>query len=146
MDEMNSAPEPSPIEKQLFAAMMIQSVFKADNMLLFYKGQDRGGLRWVSAKHQFDVYAQHKIQSFYVDMFVTCFSVDDSAKKSSVVIECDGHEFHEKTKEQVERDKRRERAIVSQGFQLLRFAGSEIYRNPDVCAKEVREFLLGNLK
>lgn len=53
------------------------------------------------------------------------------------VVECDGHEFHEKTKEQVKKDKKRERDLISEGYTVIRFSGSEIVENPRLCAREV---------
>ncbi len=52
-------------------------------------------------------------------------------------VECDGHEFHEKTKEQAQRDKLRDRELVRDGIRVLRFTGSEIWRSPEMCAHEV---------
>lgn len=53
---------------------------------------------------------------------------------SAVVIECDGHEFHERTKEQAARDKARDRELQSRGFKVFRFTGSEIWADPLGCA------------
>jgi hypothetical protein len=44
-----------------------------------------------------------------------------------VVIECDGHDFHEKTKEQAKRDKERDRLMQTEGYYVLRFTGSELF-------------------
>jgi len=57
-----------------------------------------------------------------------------------VGIECDGHEFHEKTKEQAKRDRQRERVLLKNGWMLMRFTGSEIYNDPLRCAGDVAEF------
>lgn len=53
-------------------------------------------------------------------------------------IECDGHEWHEKTKEQVARDKLRDRRLVLDGITPIRFSGSEIHRDADACARYIR--------
>jgi very-short-patch-repair endonuclease len=58
-----------------------------------------------------------------------------------VIVECDGHDFHERTKEQAARDKERDRILQTQGFYVLRFTGSEVYRNPAKCVEQVDEFL-----
>ena len=62
-----------------------------------------------------------------------------------MAIELDGHNFHEKTKEQVIRDKRRERAILQAGIKdnlsVLRFAGTEIVRDCSRCIKEIIAFV-----
>lgn len=54
-----------------------------------------------------------------------------------LVIECDGHDFHEKTKEQAARDKVRDRYFASAGYHVLRFTGSEIWRDANACATQI---------
>lgn len=58
-----------------------------------------------------------------------------------VAVECDGHEFHERNKLQAARDKARDRALAIMGVNVMRFAGSEIHRNPHACLREVLSFL-----
>lgn len=53
------------------------------------------------------------------------------------VVECDGHAFHEKTKEQAAQDKRRDRTLQSLGFKVFRFTGMEINNDVLSCAEEV---------
>jgi very-short-patch-repair endonuclease len=55
----------------------------------------------------------------------------------ALVVECDGAEFHATTKEQVERDKRRDRYCAARGICVMRFSGAEIKRDPRGCAAEV---------
>ncbi|MFC4768714.1 endonuclease domain-containing protein [Effusibacillus consociatus] len=62
-------------------------------------------------------------------------------KIASVIVECDGHDFHEKTKDQAKRDKPRDRFLQSEGFAVLRFAGSEIWKSPYTCAREAVNIL-----
>jgi very-short-patch-repair endonuclease len=65
---------------------------------------------------------------------------------SKIVIECDGHDFHEKTKEQAARDKKRDRFIVSKGYKLLRYSGSEIYNNFESIIDEIDEILEDDIR
>lgn len=65
----------------------------------------------------------------------------DQIYTTRIIVECDGHNFHEKTKEQAQHDKERDRYIQDQGFNILRFTGSEIYKNPFNCSNEVDNFL-----
>jgi very-short-patch-repair endonuclease len=58
-----------------------------------------------------------------------------------LIVECDGHEFHEKTKKQVEYDKQRERSLIKLGYKIVRFSGSEIYKDHIKCAKEALNIL-----
>jgi very-short-patch-repair endonuclease len=63
-----------------------------------------------------------------------------------VVIEIDGHDFHEKTRQQATSDKRRERALVRAGTTVLRFSASEVYREPRACVDEVIAFIQDQLR
>ena len=70
--------------------------------------------------------------------------IDSRQPSFRIGIELDGHEFHERTKDQVARDKRRERAIVRAGVVVLRFSGSEVFKNPRSCVAEVADFIRKN--
>ena len=60
--------------------------------------------------------------------------------KQKYIIECDGHDFHEKTKEQAKYDKQRERYFVSNGYKVLRFSGSEIISDFERIKEELYDF------
>lgn len=62
-----------------------------------------------------------------------------------VVIECDGHDWHERTKEQAIRDRRKDRLIQLRGDVIFRFTGREIHRNSERCALEVWNLVLDRL-
>lgn len=53
----------------------------------------------------------------------------------SVVVEADGHDFHERTKKQAAHDRKRDREIQQMGLKVFRFTGSEIFRDSASCAK-----------
>ena len=74
---------------------------------------------------------------FLIDR-IDCFDERHFPIETSIAVECDGHAFHEKTKEQAARDKSRDRAIQSKGIYVMRFTGSEINKDPMKCALEVR--------
>jgi very-short-patch-repair endonuclease len=56
-----------------------------------------------------------------------------------VVIECDGHEFHERTPEQASKDKRRDRSLTAMGIPVFRFTGADILRDAKNVAYEVAD-------
>lgn len=71
---------------------------------------------------------------------------DDSVREvlavsRPVVVECDGHDYHDTTKEQAVHDRKRDRYMQSQGFYIARFTGSELYRDPFAAAAEVHKVL-----
>ena len=69
------------------------------------------------------------------------FTVRVKGNERKVVVECDGHDFHERTKEQAQRDKARDREMTAHGYTVLRFTGSEIYRNAANCVSEIEDLL-----
>lgn len=60
----------------------------------------------------------------------------------AVAVECDGHDFHEKTKQQAAHDKKRDRFIAMHSIVMLRFTGSEIHYDAHTCAEEVHRTVL----
>lgn len=56
---------------------------------------------------------------------------------AGIVIEADGHAFHERTAEQATRDRSRDRWMATRGYTVLRFTGTEITRNAERCALDV---------
>jgi very-short-patch-repair endonuclease len=63
--------------------------------------------------------------------------IDFAIPSIKIAIEVDGHDFHERTKEQAQRDKARDRALQILGWKPLRFTGSEVFRDAATCAGEV---------
>ncbi len=53
-----------------------------------------------------------------------------------IAIELDGHDYH-KTKKQRQADYQRERTLQLQGWHIIRFTGSDIYRDTQECIKQV---------
>jgi len=60
-----------------------------------------------------------------------------------VVVECDGHEWHHATKEQVDRDNTRRNWLQSQGYTVLNFSGRTLTADPAKCAKQAIDLCLG---
>lgn len=85
------------------------------------------------------IYPQLKIGDYRVDFYIIAVQHDET---KTLIVECDGHDFHERTKEQAQRDKSRDRALVGMGHRLIRFTGSEIYANPFACADQALSVLL----
>ncbi len=59
-----------------------------------------------------------------------------------IVVECDGHSFHERTKEQAAKDRSRDRALQGLGYIVFRFTGSEIHQDARGCAGEVLDQIM----
>lgn len=74
---------------------------------------------------------QFEIGRYRVDFFVL---------HKGCVIELDGHDYH-KTKEQRTYDAERERFIEKQGYQVVRFTGSEIYKDVGIAVRDVLQII-----
>jgi very-short-patch-repair endonuclease len=83
------------------------------------------------------IWHQVKVGNYVADFVMRR---QQNEKTSWVAIECDGHEFHERTKEQAQHDRSRDRFFQSQGLAILRFTGSEIWRDPTKVVMEIYEF------
>lgn len=90
---------------------------------------------------------QHSIGDVHVDFRVSFYALafDEGQKPprylrratGTVLVECDGHDFHERTREQARRDKRRDRELQKLGFPVFRYTGSDVWRDPLGAALEV---------
>jgi very-short-patch-repair endonuclease len=79
---------------------------------------------------------QYQIGRYFVD-FLAIMVIDDDEYRDSIAVEIDGHDFHEKTKEQAAHDKKRDRKIVAENHGILRFTGSEAFHDAYKCVEEV---------
>jgi hypothetical protein len=61
----------------------------------------------------------------------------DKIEVRNVIVECDGHDFHERTKEQAAKDRSRDRRMQAEGYKVFRFTGAEIWADAVGCAREV---------
>ncbi|MCO7127777.1 DUF559 domain-containing protein [Sporolactobacillus shoreicorticis] len=75
--------------------------------------------------------------NYRIDILVAESFRENDKNATRIAIECDGHDFHEKTKEQAQHDKQRDRYLQMEGFKVMRFTGSEIYNHPSKCATDV---------
>lgn len=100
----------------------------------------------IPEPYQLIIKPQTKIGEYRVDFLLqyrTIFPkienqkiIRDFESCKQLIIECDGHEFHEKTKEQSKRDKERDRLMQSMGYLVFRYTGSEIWNDAFKCASE----------
>lgn len=124
----------SPIENVLFLAL--SAWFHAHGGELYFRrmgcvknyDKDDPWLFWD---------AQFQISSYRVDFIFCTEEQDGKPVGKALVVECDGHEFHERTKAQAAADRARDRALQELGHTIYRFTGSEIYRDPMKCAEQI---------
>lgn len=120
----------SPIERMLLAALLL----KASSLNNY----------WLDVWCQ---YSDFPMKTYYrCDFKVSIDNVGDlstdKCKSADVLVECDGHDFHEKTKAQVEYRNKRDLELKKAGYDILHFSGSQIYKDPIKCANEIIDYLI----
>jgi very-short-patch-repair endonuclease len=128
----------SPIENALFVALDAWFTCNSERDWFFRRVRNASSYKdydpndpWLFWETQF------QISNYRVD-FIFCTEVQDCKPAGKMlVVECDGHEFHERTKAQAAADRARDRALQDLGYVVYRFTGSEIYRDPMKCAQQI---------
>lgn len=130
------APCASPIERVFIAAFY--AAYRTSSVFFY-------GAAKAFSPPPFDgvhVYPQVSIDGYRVD-----FLIADQSKSGHVrytVVECDGHDFHERTKQQASHDKARDRHFQRKGWKVVRFTGSDIWRDPGGAASDAFEIAIGH--
>lgn len=110
--------------------------------------------RWASSEARFELqrsrcespleiaffdeaWATQQLQTFDVNVPVLGgkYRIDFADVDRMIAIELDGHSFHS-DKEAFENDRVRERELEEAGWRVLRFAGTEIYRDVSKCVSD----------
>jgi very-short-patch-repair endonuclease len=60
---------------------------------------------------------------------------------AAMAVECDGHEWHDRTKQMAAYDRSRDRQLLTLGLPTIRFTGSEIYHSVDRCVIDLVKVL-----
>jgi very-short-patch-repair endonuclease len=121
----------SPIELQLALAIEAYSqISYGSDFVAFAPNMERAKL--IADNFTGAIFVpQIEFGGYRFDFLASCYN------QKNFFIECDGHEFHERTKKQAARDRSKDRTAQIAGFPILRFTGSEIYNRPRLCAEEV---------
>ena len=148
----------STIERIFLGALIAQaSTHTLTPRIIYPYPAAHGGGRAVldADASTFQICLQEQIGDYRVDFllqFIDTERVDNNPDPKTgrypckevyhnLVIECDGHDFHEKTKAQASKDKERDRILQKCGYPVFRYSGSVIYKDPTRCANECLDYL-----
>ena len=84
---------------------------------------------------------QYPIGTYKVDFFISQHGIGPDEILTPVVVELDGHDFHDKDKRQRSYEKARDRFLVKQGYRVLHFTGSDVVADPFKVAYEALEMV-----
>lgn len=140
----------SPIEKQLLAAIVCAARFCDETPLIpVIPSEDLTLFDLLAKQDPSDLIIEPQAQlegwekGWRVDFLIHAWEfgrISGRAQWRRLIVECDGHPFHERTKEQAARDRSRDREFQMRGYTVLRFTGSEIHNKPLDCAKQIFEW------
>lgn len=135
----------SPIELVLLAAMVADhDLYALDTWWFMTAGKSLEDIEKLRAdvgmrpEDGIFVWPQAAIGRYRVDFLLSCHFW---GRSQSFIVECDGHDYHERTKEQAAHDKARDRWFTSRGYKMLRFTGSEIWADATNCVAEINTAL-----
>lgn len=148
----DSADGDSKIEKLLFRALVVRSWCGAtefNDLVVARTAEDEARLKLEGCRDlgssRLIVRPQAKIGERRVDFLIHAMDWRGARPDwhwRPLIVECDGHDFHNKTKAQVAKDRSKDRASTLGGVDFFRFTGAEIWRNPWGCAQQVTDWAI----
>ena len=143
----------SPIEKIFYTAVC--TIIKTDCAFPEIAGQvSIGTMRDVWIEPGIEIYTQQEIGPYRVDFILSysgeCILRDavhqqDAPEKplKEIVVELDGHAFHDRDAAQRSYEKRRDRFLQKQGYKVFHYTGSDVVTDPFGVAIECLAYLTG---
>ncbi|MFA9272362.1 MAG: hypothetical protein ACEQSX_16735 [Baekduiaceae bacterium] len=126
----------SPPERAMLYALALIAWDYVDGVLL--RVHDSASGLFSSRFSYIEIEPQAKVGKYRVDFLLTkaLRRPDKPECVSRLVVECDGHEWHERTKEQARRDRARDREIQAHDLAIYRYTGSDVWRDVFASAGE----------
>lgn len=87
------------------------------------------------------IQAQKQIGTYRVDFLLSQRNIGPDSILRPLVVELDGHDFHDKDKRQRSYEKARDRFLVKEGYRVIHFTGSDVVADPFKVAHEALEML-----
>lgn len=124
--------EMSPIEQILSIALNIYGFYITKEFMMSFNTQEV--ISCGDKEYKADFY----IESVYQ-------KDEEVSLKKPLIIECDGFDYHS-NKEQMEYDYSRENDLKANGYDVMRFTGSQIYNKPFECVEKIYAYISKNLE
>jgi very-short-patch-repair endonuclease len=126
----------SPPERAMLYALAIVAWDCVDGVLLRL---DTGATGLMATHGTYiEIEPQAQIATHRVDFLLTMRlrTGTDTDRRARLVVECDGHDWHERTPEQARRDRARDRALQARDLAVYRYTGSDVWRDVFAAAHE----------
>lgn len=98
----------------------------------------------LPVEHISSIVPQYKVTTdtgkvYYLDFAI--FYQDYFGNPCCIDLECDGHDYHERTPEQASHDKERDRELQKLGWFVARYTGRDILNRKDEIKKDIRRYI-----
>lgn len=109
-------------------------------------------VNWIENEFSYMIRPQKVINNngnkYRVDFFISDFFAKTGIMtklktlrlKRPIIIECDGYDYHS-TRQQKNSDTERENELKMLGYPVIRFTGSQIYKDPYLCVLQTIKFI-----
>lgn len=121
----------SPIEQLFETALRLVLQITENEAEFYHNGKEyvHSGVYWSS---------QYQVENYRADYFMSVNRINSI----NIIVELDGHRFHEMSEKQRRYEKKRDRFFQKRGFRVFRFTGAEVVANPFKPVIECVSFLL----
>lgn len=148
----------SPIESALINSLLLAIPRMGHPLFVFpagcdpLQGEARDAIRTIDPspgvermKHLVLMFPQALVDRYKVDVLLLLGPSQEGRHIKEIIIplavECDGHEWHERTRQQAASDRARDRHLLLRGVTTIRFTGSDIHHDDLGCATECVDVL-----
>ena len=136
----------SPIELLFVSALRIllsMNDYEEQEISITHSWAFRSGVEITPQKeigpYRVDFFLEYR--GPYLINFDSC-QTTESERVKKIVVELDGHAFHDKDEKQRRYEKRRDRYLQKQGYKVFRYTGSEVFKDPFAAALECLSYLV----
>lgn len=130
----------SPIEEAFLAAFKFHGVVNSYTPIVGLPTSEQVAEATKTGSLHMFIVPQWPVENYRAD-FLVGFACDGSHRQTSIIVELDGHQWHEKTKDQARRDKERDRILNNHVAKVIHFTGSEVFRSPLKCVETAQRMV-----
>ena len=146
--EMKDAGMESPIERMLYGALQYHIATNPD----VNSPSDAIKIGYLTYHYGLQIFPQFEIGPYRVDFLIkwcdTLYKEENGIDRifiqntspgliDRLVVECDGHDGHERSEEDRRREKKRDRELMIAGYRVFHYTGKEITDDPFGVASEI---------
>lgn len=148
LDEMGRCPASDDEVRELLDLLDKHNIVSPPEQLFLYS--------WIRIVNNISIYPQTPIGNYKADFTISSndhfsngYFHEELIKKMKLpvyVVEIDGFEWHDKTPEQAEHDRKRDRFMTAEGYSVIRFSAREVFRAPFDCVTEVSNRIYNDIQ